>query len=58
MLYSNILATIGNTPIVKLNKIGRKNGSMAELLKANNVSWAEAENRDPYSFLPGWLHAR
>ena len=35
-----------------------KDGSMAELLKANNVSWAEAENRDPYSFLPGWLHAR
>jgi cysteine synthase A len=35
-----------------------KDGSMAELLKANNVSWSESENRDPYSFLPGWLHAR
>ncbi len=35
-----------------------KDGSMAELLKANNVAWAESENRDPYTFLPGWLHAR
>ncbi len=35
-----------------------KDGSMAELLKANGVSWTESENRDPYSFLPGWLHAR
>ncbi len=24
MLYSNILETVGNTPIVKLNKIGPK----------------------------------
>ena len=35
-----------------------KDGSMAELLKASNVAWTESENRDPYSFLPGWLHAR
>ena len=35
-----------------------KDGSMSELLKANSVSWTETENRDPYSFLPGWLHAR
>jgi cysteine synthase A len=35
-----------------------KDGSMATLLKANNVSWTESENRDPYTFLPGWLHAR
>jgi cysteine synthase A len=35
-----------------------KDGSMAELLKANKVSWSESENRDPYTFLPGWLHAR
>ncbi len=35
-----------------------KDGSMAELLKANSVDWTESENRDPYSFLPGWLHAR
>ena len=35
-----------------------KDGSMAELLRENRVSWTEAENRDPYSFLPGWLHAR
>ena len=35
-----------------------KDGSMAELLKASNVEWVESENRDPYTFLPGWLHAR
>jgi len=35
-----------------------KDGSMATLLRENNVSWTVAENRDPYSFLPGWLHAR
>jgi len=35
-----------------------KDGSMADLLKANNVAWTESENRDPYTFLPGWLHAR
>ncbi|NCF74482.1 MAG: cysteine synthase A [Gammaproteobacteria bacterium] len=35
-----------------------KDGSMAELLRENRVSWTEAEDRDPYSFLPGWLHAR
>jgi cysteine synthase A len=35
-----------------------KDGSMAELLKANKVAWTESENRDPYTFLPGWLHAR
>ena len=35
-----------------------KDGSMAGLLKANKVAWTESENRDPYTFLPGWLHAR
>jgi cysteine synthase A len=35
-----------------------KDGTMGELLKENGVSWNQAENRDPYSFLPGWLHAR
>jgi cysteine synthase A len=35
-----------------------KDGSMAEMLKASEVSWTESENRDPYTFLPGWLHAR
>ena len=35
-----------------------KEGSMAALLKENNVSWTESLNRDPYTFLPGWLHAR
>jgi cysteine synthase A len=35
-----------------------KDGSMAELLEENNVGWSSTENRDPYSFLPGWLHAR
>ena len=35
-----------------------KDGSMAQLLKANNIAWAESADRDPYSFLPGWLHTR
>ena len=35
-----------------------KEGVMADLLKKNGVAWNEAENRDPYTFLPGWLHAR
>jgi len=35
-----------------------KDGSMATLLKENSVSWTESENRDPYTFLPGWLHTR
>jgi cysteine synthase A len=35
-----------------------KDGSMATLLKENSVSWTESENRDPYTFLPGWLHSR
>ncbi len=35
-----------------------KNGAMVELLKQNDVNWSESANRDPYSFLPGWLHAR
>ncbi len=35
-----------------------KDGSMAKLLKDNNVAWAESADRDPYSFLPGWLHTR
>jgi len=35
-----------------------RDGMMAESLKANGVAWNEAENRDPYTFLPGWLHAR
>ena len=35
-----------------------KDGTMAALLEASDVSWNRTENRDPYSFLPGWLHAR
>lgn len=35
-----------------------KDGTMAELLRESGVAWTEAEDRDPYSFLPGWLHAR
>ena len=33
-------------------------GSMQELLRGNNVTWNESAGRDPYSFLPQWLHAR
>lgn len=35
-----------------------KDGTMADLLRKNNVAWSQTKDRDPYSFLPGWLHAR
>ena len=35
-----------------------KDGVMAESLKEHGVAWNETENRDPYTFLPGWLHTR
>jgi cysteine synthase A len=35
-----------------------RDGSMARLLDQSNVSWNHAVETDPYSFLPGWLHAR
>jgi len=56
MLYSNILETIGNTPIVKLNKIGPKNvniyvkiesfnpmGSVKDRLAKNVIEQAELD---------------
>ena len=35
-----------------------KDGTMQKLLKENSVAWNEATERDPYTFLPGWLHTR
>ena len=35
-----------------------KDGSMKEMLEQNNVAWNQSADRDPYSFLPGWLHKR
>jgi len=35
-----------------------KDGSMRALLEQNNVAWKKSADQDPYSFLPGWLHAR
>jgi cysteine synthase A len=35
-----------------------RDGSMAKLLDQSNVTWNTAVDRDPYSFLPGWLHSR
>ncbi len=35
-----------------------KDGSMKEMLEQNNVAWNKSADRDPYSFLPGWLHKR
>ena len=35
-----------------------RDGSMANLLERSNVSWNTAVDKDPYSFLPGWLHKR
>lgn len=35
-----------------------KDGTMVELLEANNVPWNKSADQDPYSFLPKWLHKR
>ncbi len=35
-----------------------KDGSMARLLADDGITWNGTEDRDPYTFLPGWLHAR
>ena len=35
-----------------------KDGSMKKMLEDNNVAWNTSADRDPYSFLPGWLHKR
>ena len=37
---------------------GMKDGSIQSLLEANNVTWNREADRDPYSFLPKWLHKR
>ena len=37
---------------------GMKDGSVKELLEANEVAWNKEANQDPYSFLPKWLHKR
>jgi len=35
-----------------------KDGSLKTRLEQNNVVWNKSADRDPYSFLPGWLHTR
>ena len=35
-----------------------RDGTMAKLLDRSNVSWNTDADRDPYSFLPGWLQSR
>ncbi len=35
-----------------------KDGTLGNLLGDNGVTWNAGEERDPYSFLPKWLHAR
>jgi cysteine synthase A len=37
---------------------GMKDGSVARLLETNQVAWNRSADRDPYSFLPKWLHKR
>ena len=37
---------------------GMKDGSIADMLESNNVAWNTSADRDPYSFLPKWLHKR
>ena len=36
----------------------QKSGELPSLLAANDVSYNESVDVDPYSFLPGWLHSR
>jgi cysteine synthase A len=33
-------------------------GTLADMLEENNVSWNRATDTEPYSFLPAWLHPR
>ena len=35
-----------------------RDGSLASMLRENQVAWNEAADTDPYSFLPKWLHPR
>lgn len=35
-----------------------KDGTAEALMEGSGVDWDRAANQDPYSFLPGWLHAR
>jgi cysteine synthase A len=35
-----------------------KDGSLAKMLEDNGVQWDKTADKDPYSFLPKWLHAR
>ena len=37
---------------------GLKEGSLQEKLNSLNISYDESITRDPYTFLPGWLHPR
>ena len=37
---------------------GMKDGSITELLEANQVTWNKKADQDPYLFLPKWLHKR
>ena len=37
---------------------GMKDGSITGLLEQNKVKWNTSADRDPYSFLPKWLHKR
>jgi cysteine synthase A len=37
---------------------GMKDGSVQALLEGNGVTWNQDADRDPYSFLPKWLHKR
>jgi len=63
-IYQNIVETIGNTPIIKINKLApkginlfdkQKDGTFTELLEKNNIN-KEQKNFDPYTLLPTWLH--
>ena len=46
--FDNILETVGNTPVVRLNKLGPDDVNV----------FAKIESFDACTFLPGWLHTR
>jgi len=58
--YGNILETIGRTPVVRINKVAPEGINLYVKCEAFNPmgSVKDAGGRDPYQFLPRWLHSR
>lgn len=68
--FDSILGTVGNTPVVKINKLASNGaklyvkidafneGELQTLLGQNGVGYNQSVSVDPYSPLPTWLHPR